>query len=66
MLRLFLAPLCLGRRHRAVLSKATAPNRCLLEVCGGSVWVVDAHWGRGVFSEECLLDANLTSVQEPK
>lgn len=39
---------------------------CLLEVCYGAVWVVDAPWGRGVFSAERLPCANLTSVQELK
>lgn len=34
----------------------------MLEVCYNAVWVVDAPWGRGVFSTESLPCANLTSV----
>lgn len=34
----------------------------MLEVCYSAVWVVDAPWGRGVFTAECLPCANLTSV----
>lgn len=63
-LKLLLMPLCLGRRHKGSPEgvRLEPQARCMLEDCYSTVWVVDAPWGHGVFSAECLPYASLTSV----